>query len=154
MWGMREVIDSGMCASSPYFVQYCDGIYMLSHRQRDVTMHQFTTDRLDSDSLGARLTRSRLRRNWTQHELAHHVGTSQAVVQRIETGKCRHPRNIDRIATILDVSPAWLMYGAEVMDGLEPEAIETAKAWANLTEPHRTALKDMIIKIAEEDVDA
>eukprot|EP00919_Chromeraceae_sp_WS-2016_P029927 GHVR01071118.1.p2 GENE.GHVR01071118.1~~GHVR01071118.1.p2 ORF type:complete len:151 (+),score=6.92 GHVR01071118.1:400-852(+) len=117
-------------------------------------MHRFTTDRLDSDSLGARLTRSRLRHGWTQHELAHNVGTSQAVVQRIETGKCRHPRNIDRIADVLDVSPAWLMYGAEVMDGLEPEAIETAKAWANLTEPHRTALKEMIIKIAEEDVPA
>jgi hypothetical protein len=39
------------------------------------------------------------------------------------------------------------------MDGLEPEAIETAKAWANLTEPHRSALKEMIIKIADEDVD-
>lgn len=114
-------------------------------------MHRFTTDRLDSDSLGARLTRSRLRHGWTQHELAQNVGTSQAVVQRIEIGKCRHPRNIDRIADVLDVSPAWLMYGAEVMDGLEPEAIETAKAWANLTEPHRTALKEMIIKISEED---
>lgn len=114
-------------------------------------MHRFNTNRLDSDNLGARLTRSRLRHGWTQHELAHSVGTSQAVVQRIETGKCRHPRNIDRLADILDVTPAWLMYGAEVMDGLEPEAIETAKAWANLTEPHRTALKEMIIKIADDE---
>jgi transcriptional regulator with XRE-family HTH domain len=118
--------------------------------QKGTLMHSFNTDRLDSDSLGARLTRSRLRHGWTQHALAHNVGTSQAVVQRIETGKCRHPRNIDRLADILDVSPAWLMYGAEVMDGLELEAIETAKAWANLTEPHRTALKEMIIKIAED----
>lgn len=116
-------------------------------------INRFPRDRIDSDNLGARLTRSRLRRGWTQHELARHVGTSQAVVQRIETGKCRHPRNIDRIADVLDVTPAWLMYGAEVMDGLEPEAIETAKAWANLTEPHRSALKEMIIKIADEDED-
>ena len=29
---------------------------------------------------------------------------------------------------------------------------EHAKAWANLTEPHRTALKEMIIKIAEDEV--
>lgn len=117
-------------------------------------INRFSRDRIDSDNLGARLTRSRLRRGWTQHELARHVGTSQAVVQRIETGKCRHPRNIDRIADVLDVSPAWLMYGAEVMDGLEPEAIETAKAWANLTEPHRSALKEMIIKIADEEEEA
>lgn len=116
-------------------------------------INRFSRDRIESDNLGARLTRSRLRHGWTQHELARHVGTSQAVVQRIETGKCRHPRNIDRIADVLDVSPAWLMYGAEVMDGLEPEAIETAKAWANLTEPHRSALKEMIIKIADEDAD-
>jgi transcriptional regulator with XRE-family HTH domain len=116
-------------------------------------MHRFPNERTDSDTLGSRLTRIRLRRGWTQHELARHVGTSQAVVQRIETGKCRHPRNIDRIASILEVSAAWLMYGAEVMDGLEPEAIETAKAWSNLTEPHRTALKEMILKIADEDVE-
>ena len=113
-------------------------------------MHRFPRDRTDSDTLGSRLTRSRLRRGWTQHELAKHVGTSQAVVQRIETGKCRHPRNIDRLADVLAVSPAWLMYGAEVMDGLEPDAIETAKAWSNLTEPHRTALKEMILKIADD----
>ena len=114
-------------------------------------MHRFPRERVEANSLGARLTRSRLRRGWTQHELARHVGTSQAVVQRIETGKCRHPRNIQRIATVLDVSPAWLMYGAEVMDGLDPEAIETAKAWANLDEPHRSALKEMILKIVSEE---
>jgi transcriptional regulator with XRE-family HTH domain len=116
-------------------------------------MHRFSRDRVDSDSLGARLTKSRLRRGWTQHELARNVGTSQAVVQRIETGKCRHPRNIDRIADVLEVSPAWLMFGAEVMDGLEQDAIETAKAWNNLSEPHRSALKEMILKIVDEDDD-
>ena len=113
-------------------------------------MYRFPRERVDSDSLGARLTRTRIRKGWTQHELARNVGTSQAVVQRIETGKCRHPRNIDRLAIVLEVSPAWLMYGAEVMDGLDQEAIETAKAWANLTEPHRSALKEMILKIADE----
>jgi hypothetical protein len=37
------------------------------------------------------------------------------------------------------------------MDGLDPEAIETAKAWANLDEPHRSALKEMILKIVSEE---
>ena len=45
------------------------------------------------------------------------------------------------------------MYGAEVMDGLEPDAIETAKAWSTLDEPHRSALKEMILKIVSEDDD-
>ena len=114
-------------------------------------MYRFPRERTDADSLGARLTRTRIRKGWTQHELARNVGTSQAVVQRIETGKCRHPRNIDRLAKVLEVSPAWLMYGAEVMDGLDHEAIETAKAWSNLTEPHRSALKEMILRIADDD---
>ncbi|MCB1741979.1 MAG: helix-turn-helix transcriptional regulator [Gammaproteobacteria bacterium] len=97
------------------------------------------------------MTRVRLRKGLTQHQLAHTVGTSQAVVQRIETGKCKHPRNIDQIADALSVSPAWLMYGVEVMDGIEQEAVETARAWSKLEEPHRSALKEMILKIARED---
>ena len=104
----------------------------------------------ERDSLGGRLTSSRLRRGWTQHELAARVGTSQAVVQRIETGKCRHPRIIHELSDALDVSPAWLMYGATAVDGLDQEAIETARAWLRLEEPHRSALRDMIMQIARD----
>ncbi len=114
-------------------------------------MYRFSQERLDADNLGARVTRTRLRKGWTQHELADNVGTSQAVVQRIETGKCVHPRNIDRIATALNVTPAWLMFGTVVMDDLDDEAIQTAKVWSTLQEPHRSALKEMILKIAAED---
>lgn len=113
-------------------------------------MARFSQDRVAQDSLGGRLTRSRLKQGWTQHQLAAVVGTSQAVVQRIETGKCRHPRNIHALAEALEVSPAWLMYGVEAIDGLEDEAIETAKAWSKLMEPQRTALKEMILKISAE----
>ena len=114
-------------------------------------MYRFSQERTEADSLGARVTRTRLRKGWTQHELADNVGTSQAVVQRIETGKCMHPRNIDRIANVLSVTPAWLMFGTMAMDGLDDEAIQTAKVWSTLQEPHRSALKEMIIKIAAED---
>ncbi|MCP5149377.1 MAG: helix-turn-helix transcriptional regulator [Ectothiorhodospiraceae bacterium] len=102
------------------------------------------------DTLGGRLTRGRLRKGLTQHELAAMVGTSQAVVQRIETGKCRHPRIINELAEALDVSPAWLMYGVTVIDGLEDDAIETARAWSRLVEPHRSALKEMILRVVAE----
>ncbi|MDH3315188.1 MAG: helix-turn-helix domain-containing protein [Gammaproteobacteria bacterium] len=111
-------------------------------------MPKLSFDRAGQDSLGGRLTRRRLDKGLTQHELAASVGTSQAVVQRIETGKCKHPRNIDGIARVLDVSPAWLMYGVEHVDGLEYDAIETARVWSGLMEPHRSALKEMIMKIA------
>jgi hypothetical protein len=40
------------------------------------------------------------------------------------------------------------MYGVEHVDGLEYDAIETARVWSGLMEPHRSALKEMIMKIA------
>ena len=103
-----------------------------------------------SDTLGGRLTDCRMAKGWTQHQLAANVGTSQAVVQRIETGKCKHPRIIHQLASALDVSPAWLMYGVNVIDGLDEEAIETARAWSELSEPHRSALREMILAVAAE----
>jgi transcriptional regulator with XRE-family HTH domain len=105
-------------------------------------------------TLGGRLTFSRVEKGWTQHQLAAAVGTSQAVIQRIEAGKCNHPRILTELAEALDVSPAWLMFGVEVIDDLEQEAIETAKAWSRLMEPQRTALKEMIIRIAESGPDS
>lgn len=111
-------------------------------------MPKFSAARVDENSLGGRLTRRRLEKGLTQHDLASAVGTSQAVIQRIETGKCKHPRNIDGIARVLEVRPAWLMYGVEETDGLGQDAIETARVWAGLEEPHRSALKDMIMRIA------
>ena len=100
-------------------------------------------------TLGGRLTYSRVEKGWTQHQLAAAVGTSQAVIQRIEAGKCNHPRILSELAEALEVSPAWLMFGVHVIEGLEQEAIETARAWSRLMEPQRTALKEMILRIAE-----
>ena len=114
----------------------------------DETMPKLSKKGRGHETLGGRLTRSRLKKDWTQHQLAEKVGTSQAVVQRIETGKCRHPRIIQELASALEVSPAWLMYGACAVDGLEQEAIETARAWSRLMEPHRSALKEMILRFA------
>ena len=97
--------------------------------------------------LGKRL---RLRRKYldlTQTELADRVGTSQAVIQKIENGKSLRPRILGELATALDVKPAWLMYGIEDLGDLSDEAIELGRAWAKLKEPHRTAMKDAILRI-------
>jgi transcriptional regulator with XRE-family HTH domain len=111
-------------------------------------MPKLLRDGRAKETLGGRLTAKRLGKGWTQHELAARVGTSQAVVQRIETGKCRHPRIIHELAQALEVSPAWLMYGNHVIEDLEEEAIDTARVWSRLAEPHRSALKDMILRVA------
>lgn len=101
----------------------------------------------DLESLGGRLRRRRKELGWTQMFLAEQVGTSQAVIQKIENGKSLRPRILEQIADSLAVKPAWLMFGVEEVGELNEEAIELARAWARLSEPHRSAMKDAILKI-------
>jgi len=99
-------------------------------------------------SLAHRLRSRRKELNWTQTQLADRVGTSQAVIQKIENGKSLRPRNIDGIARALGVTPAWLMFGAGNGITLAEEAIEVANAWQQLDEPQRSALKAEILRKA------
>jgi len=108
-------------------------------------------DRHSIDTLGGRLRFKRKARGWTQQQLADKVGTSQAVIQKIENGKSLRPRNLNSIAMALGVSPAWLMFGKETIDTLSEEALEVAKAWSRLSEPHRSSLRDAILKAAREE---
>lgn len=101
----------------------------------------------DLESLGGRLRRRRKELGWTQMYLAEQVGTSQAVIQKIENGKSLRPRILEQIADALAVKPAWLMFGVEEVGELNEEAIELARAWSRLSEPHRSAMKDAILKI-------
>jgi len=101
----------------------------------------------EASSLGARLRKRRKEMGWTQTELAERVGTSQAVVQKIENGKSLRPRILEQLAKALDVKPAWLMFGVEEAGELTDEAIELARAWARLKEPHRTAMREAIMRI-------
>ncbi len=97
--------------------------------------------------LGKRLRQQRKELGLTQTELASRVGTSQAVIQKIENGKSLRPRILGDLAKALAVKPAWLMFGIEEMGDLSEEAIELGLAWARLKEPHRTAMKDAILRI-------
>ena len=101
--------------------------------------------RRNTTPLGGRLTDSRLGKRWTQHQLARAVPTSQAVIQRIETGRCLHPRIIAELATAVGVNPAWLMYGVEPIEDLRADAVELARAWSRLLEPDRAATREMIL---------
>ncbi len=62
-------------------------------------------------SLGNRLRMSRQEKQMTQEQLAQKSGTNQAVIQKIENGKSLRPRKIDDIAKVLEVNPAWLLFG-------------------------------------------
>jgi transcriptional regulator with XRE-family HTH domain len=104
-------------------------------------------DEYDLTTLGGRLRKRRRELKWTQEYLAHRVDSSQAVIQKIENGKSLRPRILERIADALGVTPAWLQFGVEQAGELNEEAIELARAWAGLEEPHRSAMKEAIIKI-------
>ncbi len=101
------------------------------------------------DSLGARLRRKRREKGWTQEELAVKAGTNQAVIQKIENGKSLRPRKIDEIARVLDVNPAWLMFG-DRSSFLSAEAIQIAEAWQQLPEASRVRLRDEILRLTKD----
>jgi transcriptional regulator with XRE-family HTH domain len=102
----------------------------------------------DKETLGKRLRSVRKERGWTQEQLAVQAGTSQAVIQKIENGKSLRPRKIDIIARVLEVDPAWLMFGTGQPNGLDQEAREIALAWRRLPEDKRTLLRDQILRAA------
>ena len=101
------------------------------------------------DSLGARLRRKRREKGWTQEQLAIKAGTNQAVIQKIENGKSLRPRKINEIAKVLEVNPAWLMFG-DRSSNLSDEAVKVARAWDILREPTRSRLMEEILRLAEQ----
>ncbi|HEC16685.1 MAG TPA: XRE family transcriptional regulator [Sedimenticola sp.] len=102
-------------------------------------------------SLGERLRCRRREKGWTQDQLAAHAGTNQAVIQKIENGRSLRPRKINEIASALEVSPSWLMFGEEPnsMSSLDTEARTVAETWARLPEPFRSRIRAEILHYAQ-----
>ncbi len=92
-------------------------------------------------TLGERLRYRRRQMGWTQEQLAVQAGTNQAVIQKIENGKSLRPRKLDEIAAVLDVNPAWLMFGDEKATPLTDEAREVAEMWMALSEGERERVR-------------
>ena len=99
-------------------------------------------------TLGERLRYRRRQMGWTQEKLALKSGTNQAVIQKIENGKSLRPRKIDEIAAVLEVNPAWLMFGDERAVSLTPEAREVAEVWQALPEGERERVRDELLRLA------
>ena len=111
-------------------------------------MQFYETRKPRLDTLAERLRIKRKEIGWTQEQLAQKVGSSQAVIQKIENGKSLRPRKIDSIAMVLGTTPAWLMFGDDNTSSLDSDAIELARAWSKLSEPHRSAYKRAIMERA------
>ena len=99
-------------------------------------------------NLGDRLRHRRRQMGWTQEQLAVQAGTNQAVIQKIENGKSLRPRKIDAIATVLEVNPAWLMFGDEKAAALPDEARDLAQTWLDLPSYERERLRNEIYRLA------
>ena len=61
--------------------------------------------------IGTRIRETRKAKGLTQVQLAALARTNQAVIQKIENGKSAQPRNIEDLAIVLEVNPAWLQWG-------------------------------------------
>ena len=99
-------------------------------------------------TLGERMRYRRRQMGWTQEQLAVQAGTNQAVIQKIENGKSLRPRKIDEIASVLEVNPAWLMFGDDKASPLPDEARAVAELWSRLSDIDRERLKDEMQRLA------
>jgi len=58
-----------------------------------------------------RFKKARVDAGLTQIQLAEKANSSQASINKIESGLTMRPRNIDKFASIMKVSPEWLQFG-------------------------------------------
>jgi len=100
-------------------------------------------------SLAVRLRAARLEKGWSQEFLASRADTSQAVIQKIENGKSLRPRNIERIAVALGMRPAWLVFGVIESKLLDEDAIQVARAWSQLKDPEKSAMRETIYRLSK-----
>lgn len=62
-------------------------------------------------TLAERVAKRREQLGLSQKTLAEKIQVSQQSINKIESGQTRSPRNLDRLAEALDVSPQWLLFG-------------------------------------------
>lgn len=92
-----------------------------------------------------RLIAARKRAGLSQYELARRVGVTRDVIAQCEAGRSKRPREVEKIAKELGVSPGWLLFGDSRIDDLSKEEIELILKWKDLDEPLKEAIKTMIM---------
>lgn len=66
-----------------------------------------------NNNLGEKIKTLRKNLNLSQGDMAEKIGISQPAYQRIEKGQVKVPRDIKKIATILETSPEYLLFDTE-----------------------------------------
>jgi len=111
-----------------------------------MTISRMPTLRLRT--LGERLRYRRRQMGWTQEQLAAQAGTNQAVIQKIENGKSLRPRKIDEIAAVLQVNPAWLMFGEDKAEELSADERVFVEHWRALPMPERDRIRGEVLRLS------
>lgn len=87
-------------------------------------------------TLSDRIRQARERKGWNQSDLARHMGVSPQTVQQWEKGGGVRPDKQLRLASVLGVTPDWLLLGREapVSEGLKetPSAAQPARLSADM----------------------
>lgn len=66
-------------------------------------------------TLAERVAKRREQLGLSQKTLAEKIKVSQQSINKIESGQTRSPRNLDKLAEALNVSPQWLLFGEDVV---------------------------------------
>jgi len=88
-------------------------------------------------TLAERLVWARNQRGWTQIELATFSGVSRDVIAKTELGTTSMPRQIKKLARVLEVEPAWLAFGSEKIAEWDEETLDIAQQFHDLPESVR-----------------
>lgn len=108
-------------------------------------------------TLGERLAQRREQLGLSQKALAEQVGVSQQSINKIETGQTRSPRNLDKLAQVLAVTPQWLLFGdvspATKTSTRDPDEVKVSRLrveeWESMEQDH-----DEFVDIGVLDVEA
>ena len=103
------------------------------------------------ETVAERTKRARIACGFTQDELARSAGVTRDVIAMIETGRTKRPRQLEKIAEALNVSPAWLAFGDELIDELSEEDLRRAARLKSLPDGVRIAIEQMIDAAVKKD---
>lgn len=96
-----------------------------------------TADTVDLRTMGGRIAWARLRKKMTQAEVAKATQKSRATIVQYEKDNIRPPvEEVEKLATVLDVSPAFIAFAQQGIEGLSNAAEEV------ITIPEITEGKD------------
>ena len=79
---------------------------------------------MEPSTLGERFKQARKQLRLTRRQVAERANTSEQQIVKVEEGKSKMPRNLDRLATVVKRTPMQLLYGAIKDDYLDPDLMD------------------------------